>query len=128
MDIPAFKLTDYQDEGSDSDVLADRTRHTSSTSKAVIKTSVESVTTHAEELNAVLQQGQSASTERLGCMKRMLHGNCDKPSCKYSHNEVMQTALDMRDKLEAYIKTHSGASAGKPFTPAVLRRDHSCNP
>ena len=63
-------------------------------------------------------------------MKKMLHGKCDKPSCKYSHNEatVMQTALDMRDILEAYIKTHSGASAEKPFIPAVLRRDHSGDP
>ena len=50
-DTKAIQSEDYQDEGSDP---------TSSTSKAVIKTSVESESIHAEELIAVIQHGQSA--------------------------------------------------------------------
>lgn len=124
-DTRANQSADYQDEVSDSDVLADSTEH-NFIGEEVTKPSVESESIHVEELHAVLQQGQNMPAVKFGCMKKMLHGKCDKPSCKYSHNEatVMQTALDMRDKLDAYIKTHSGASAGRPQTPAVLRKDH----
>ena len=81
-----------------------------------------------EELLAVMQQVQDTPATRFGCMKKILQGKCDKPDCKYSHNEatVMQTALDMRDKLDAYMKSHS--SVGRSQTPVLLRRDHSGDP
>ena len=37
---------------------------------------------------------------------------------------VMQTARDMKEKIDAYINSHSNSSGGKPQNPVVLRRDH----
>ena len=121
----------FSDEAGTEDKCALEEAKSKSTGEEVTKPSVESESSDMEDLHAIMQQGQKSSVVKFGCMKKMLHGKCDKPSCQYSHNEatVLQTALDMRDKLDAYIKTHaSSASGGKPQTPAVLRRDHFGDP
>ena len=133
-DVPDLEDADWRDM--DSDAFQDEDHNISGgtesnfTGGEVTKTSAESESKDMEQLHAVMQQGQKSSTVKFGCIKKMLHGKCDKSSCQYSHNEatVMQSALDMRDKLDAYIKTHSGASGGKPQNPAVLRRDHFGDP
>ena len=82
--------------------------------------------TEGDDLLAVMQ-GQSSDKPReaYGCMKKMLHGKCDRIGCKYSHNEsaMLKTARDMKEKLDAYLKSHSGQQA-RPQHPSVLRRDH----
>ena len=99
-----------------------------STGEEVTKPSVKTESRNMEELFALMQQGKSAKTTpiKFGCMRKMLQGRCDKVSCQYSHNEaaVMQTARDMKEKIDAYINSHSNSSGGKPQNPVVLRRDH----
>ena len=75
-------------------------REPSSVGEEVTKPSAESESTTVEELHAVMQQGHNAKTTpvKFGCMKKMLHGKCEKPGCMYSHNEatVLQTARDIQ--------------------------------
>ena len=93
-----------------------------------VKLTTESAQKEMEELNALIHQEQNSksSTMKFGCMKKMLMGKCNKPNCPYSHNEatVLQSARDMREKLDAYIRTHSDAPRGRSQEPTLLRRDH----
>ena len=89
------------------------------------KPSAEGDTQEIDDLLALMQQGKSAQTPatRFGCLKKMLYGKCDKPSCKYSHNEdtVRQTAKDLNQKLEAFLRIGWKVSTSRSIAQGSLR-------
>ena len=81
--------------------------------------------TESEDMLAAVQQTQGAKTQtKYGCMKKMLYGKCDKFNCKYSHDDsvVRQSARELRDKVDAYLRSNPGPD-NRSNHPPVLRRN-----
>ena len=66
----------------------------------------------------------SSRVEKFGCLRQMLYGKCNKPQCKYNHNSqcLRTSAVEMRDKLNAFLKAEDG-STGRSNPTSILRRD-----
>ena len=63
--------------------------------------------------------------EKYGCMRKIMYGKCDKSDCRYSHNPraLANTASELAEKSQAYLKTTSSTSGSQDKPPAILRRD-----
>lgn len=118
----------YEDWGTDTLGVQEES---DSAGEEVTKPSAESEFAEEQELHALVQQGKGAKTTpvKFGCLKKMLLGKCNKPNCPYSHNEttVLQSAREMREKIDAYIKSHSDVPRDRSQTPTLLRREHVGN-